>query len=87
MPHNKSTLKRLITSKKKHLKNKAAKSAIKTAEKKLRAAVEAKDTALVADSLKVCFKLLDKGAKTNLIHANKADRKKSQLATLANTVK
>ncbi|UDQ97870.1 30S ribosomal protein S20 [Lentisphaerota bacterium WC36G] len=87
MPHNKSTLKRLITSKKKHVKNKARKSAIKTAEKKLRAAVEAKDAALVAASLKDCFKLLDKGTKTNIVHANKANRKKSQLAQLANTVK
>ncbi len=87
MPHNKSTLKRLITSKKKHEQNKAKRSAIKTAEKKFRSAVEAKDAELSVAELKACFKLLDKASKTNLFHANKANRKKSQLATLCNTVK
>ena len=82
MPHNKSTLKRLITSKKKHIKNRSEKSAIKTVEKKFFGAIESSNLEEAKALLAKYFKQVDKAAKRNVIHQNKANRKKSQLAKL-----
>lgn len=87
MPTSKSAMKRVITSEKRRLRHKSRRSDLTTAEKKFRAAVTAKDLAnVVALCSDVCSKL-DKAAKSGTIHANKASRKKSQLMSLANTVK
>ena len=48
MANIKSAKKRIITSQKRAAANKAVKSGVKTAVKKVRAAVEAKDTAAAA---------------------------------------
>lgn len=86
MAHLKSAIKRIGTSKKANLRNRARKSAMKTSEKKYRAAVEAKDVALATTLLRECCSELDKGAKVGVIHKNKASNKKSQLMVLFNTV-
>ena len=60
--------------------NSQKKSAVRTAEKKIVKAVEIKNWE-DADSAYTKFSsLIDKAAKTNLFHKNKAARKKSRLA-------
>ncbi len=82
MAHSKQALKRLKTSKLKHIANRAKKSMYFTAEKNLRAAVEANDAEKAAEMLKACESRLDKNVKAGLYHKNKVARKKSQLQKL-----
>ena len=78
MAHTKSAVKRLGTSKKANLRNRARISELKTIEKKLRAAVEAGETAAATELAKKFCSRLDKAAKAGTIHANRAANKKSQ---------
>jgi len=86
MAHTKTAVKRNKTSKIANLRNKTKKSAFATFEKKFRAAVEAKEADKAGELLSVCLARLDKNAKDGVFHKNKADRKKSQLQKLLNTV-
>jgi len=86
MAHLKSAIKRIGTSKKANLRNRARKSSMKTCEKKFRAAVDAKDAQLANTLLRECCSELDKAAKVGVIHPNKAANKKSQLMSLFNSV-
>ena len=82
MPNSTSARKRVLTSEKCRLINKARKSSIKTAEKKLRVAVQAGDKEKAREFLSGAFAKLDKAAKGGTIHRRKSDRKKSRLAQL-----
>ena len=78
MPNIKSAKKRVLVTKKKNERNKAAKSELKTIIKKARAEgadAAAKKNAAIA---------LDKAAGKGFIHKNKAARLKSRLAKSAN---
>ena len=82
MAHTKTAIKRLQSSKKANLRNRARNSELKTVEKKFRAAVAEGNAAVAAELLKTCCSRLDKAAKVGTIHRNKADNKKSQLDKL-----
>jgi small subunit ribosomal protein S20 len=82
MSANKSAMKRLRTSKKEHVRNKARKSAIFTNEKKYVSALEANDMEKAQELFRKSCSLLDKAVKTGTIHRNKADRKKARLAKM-----
>lgn len=86
MAYTKSALKRLRTGKLKCVVNKSKKSMFSTAEKKFRAAVDAKEVDNAKEAFKACVSRLDKNAKTGVFHKNKADRKKAQLQLLLNTL-
>jgi small subunit ribosomal protein S20 len=58
------------------VRNKSARSGLRTAERKLR-------TSPSADQLKAVQSELDKAAAKGVIHRNKAARKKSRLAKVA----
>ncbi len=80
--HTKSAAKRLKTSEAARIKHKSARRSITTIEKEYRTAL---DSAEQKDVKKLCSELLsmlDKAVKCGSIHKNKADRKKSQLASL-----
>lgn len=81
MPNMKSAMKRLLTNEKSRVIHKGRRTAIKTTEKKLRAAVES-DSTQAKDLLTQSFKTLDKAVKAGTIHKNKASRKKSQFQKL-----
>jgi small subunit ribosomal protein S20 len=66
------------------VRNKARSTAIKTAEKKFKASLEAGDVEASKAALKNVFAKLDKGVKNGIIHKNKSSRKKSRLAALLN---
>ena len=69
------------------IRHKSRRNMIYTMEKKLRAAVEAKDEALAKTLLDKQFSVLDKAVKGGTFHKNKADRKKSRLSQLMKSLK
>ena len=79
MPHTKSAKKNLRKTEKRRLHNRAVKKAVKAQIKRFQAALEGP-----AEELRTQFNLackrLDKAAAKNVVHANMAARKKSQLA-------
>ncbi len=82
MAHTKSAIKRLGTSEKERVRNKSRIAAIKTFEKKLRAAVEAGQAEQATGLLKEAVAKLDKAVKAGTIHRNKSARKKAQFSKL-----
>ena len=80
MPNIKSSAKRDQLGKARNAKNKAEKSALKTAVKKFQTAVNEgnKETARV--TYKAAVRAMDKAAGKNLIHKNNAANKKSKMA-------
>ena len=61
-------------------KNKAVKSGVKTAVKKVRLAVEANDAAAAAAAFENAKSVIDKAASKGVLHKNTAARKVSRLA-------
>ena len=87
MANIKSQIKRNKTSEKARLRNKAQKSAIRSAMKKVRLSVEAKDLAAAEAGLNVAFKLIDKSVSDGVQHKNTAARQKSELSNLVNSIR
>lgn len=83
---NLSALKRVRQAKKRELRNKSVKTAIKTATKKVIAAVEEKDREKVQKELVAATKLISRAAAKGIIHKNAASRRISRLAKIANKV-
>jgi len=81
MAHHKSAKKRIKTSEKKRVRNKAALSKVKTLIKKVYATEEKAQAEVV---LKEATKALDKTAAKGKIHKNNAARKKSALTKHVN---
>ncbi len=73
MPRIKSAKKRMRQAKGRTARNRAGRSAIKTAVKNARAA-------LTKESVAAAIQVLDRGARKGLIHRNAAARKKARLA-------
>ncbi len=76
MPHHKACAKHLRASIKRNERNRAARSSLRTAVKNVRSATD-KNEAEAA--LKKAFSVIDKSAKTGLIHRNNAANHKSRL--------
>ena len=85
MPKTESAKKRLRQDAKKRLGNKAVMSRVRTESKKLRTAVDRKDTAEAGQQLGRVTKLLHKAAARGVIHKNKAARTQSQLQKSVNS--
>ncbi|MBR2570861.1 MAG: 30S ribosomal protein S20 [Clostridia bacterium] len=82
MPNIKSAIKRVKVNKKKNLRNRMIKSAMRTSLKKYENAIEA-GTADAA-SLSVAMGAIDKAASKGVIHKNAANRKKARMAKRLN---
>ena len=80
MAHSRTAKKNIRQNIKRRAHNRALNSAMRTQIKKVREAVAAGDAATAKSELPRAQKLLDKAAKTNRLHRNKAARAKSQLA-------
>ena len=83
MPNIKSAKKRVMVSKANYERNKAYRSALKTAIKKADAAIEAK-SADAGEAVKVAVKKIDQAAVKGILHKNNAARKKSALVSKLN---
>ena len=79
MANIKSQIKRNRTNEAARLRNKAAKSSLKTAVKKFRTAADAGDQAAATAALADAARQLDKAASKGVIHKNQAARRKSRL--------
>ena len=84
MPNIKSSKKDVIASKIAYEKNKAAKSALKTAVKKFDAAVAEGDHAAAEVAYKAAVQKVDRAAQKGLLHKNTAARKKSSMTLQLN---
>jgi small subunit ribosomal protein S20 len=83
MANHKSALKRIRSNESKRLRNRYQHKSTRTLIKKLRLTT---DKAIVSDLFKQVSSALDKLAKKNIIHKNKAANQKSKLAKLANKI-
>lgn len=83
MAYHKSSLKRIRQDKKKNLHNRYYAKTMRNAVRKLRAMTDKEEAVKMYPSVQ---KILDKLAKTNLIHKNKAANIKSSLAQHINSL-
>ncbi len=81
----KSAKKRVLTSRVRQERNKAIKSSVKTAIKKVEAAVNAADKDAAAKELLNATSIIDKAAKKGVLHKNNASRKVARLAKMVNS--
>lgn len=86
MANIKSAKKRILVNKTKAARNKSIKSGVKTAIKKVEAAVAAKDKAAASAELLNATAVIDKAATKGIYHKNNASRKVSRLAKLVNSL-
>lgn len=77
VPNSKSATKRLRRSERRRVRNKALRSRLKTALKKVRAASKADEASLLYQE---AVRLLDRASARGMIHRNRAARSKSRLA-------
>jgi small subunit ribosomal protein S20 len=80
----KSAKKRILVNETKAARNKAIRSKVKTACKKVEAAVTAKDKAAAQASLLAATSEVDKACTKGVYHKNTASRKISRLAKMVN---
>ncbi len=84
MANTASALKRVRQTKTRTVRNKAAKSRLKTARRAVTDALAKGDKAAVDTALKTATSITARSAKAGLIHKNKAARVQSRLAKAAN---
>ena len=80
----KSQKKRILTNEKARLRNNAVKSELKTATRKVKAAVEAQNKEAAVEALRFVNRKLDKAVSKGVLHKKTAANKKSGLAALVN---
>ena len=80
MANIKSQIKRNKQNDKRHERNKAVKTGLKTAVRKFREAAEAGDAAQAQELARDASRKLDKAASKGVIHKNQAANRKSALA-------
>ena len=86
MANMKSAKKRILVTQTKTAKNKAVRSEVKTAIKKVEAAVAANDKAAAEAAFKNASSVIESACSKGIYHKNNAARKVSRLAKLVNGV-
>ncbi|MBR1470965.1 MAG: 30S ribosomal protein S20 [Lachnospiraceae bacterium] len=86
MANIKSAKKRIIVSKTREERNKAIRSGVKTAVKKVYAAIESGDAAAAKDALVKAASTIDKATSKGVYHKNYASRKISRLNLAVNKI-
>ena len=86
VPNIKSAIKRVKINEAKKAVNATTKSAMRTAVKKVEAAVVSNDATVAKETFVDAARKLDKAAAKGLIHKNAAARKKSRLMKKINTL-
>jgi small subunit ribosomal protein S20 len=83
MANSRSARKRIRSSERKHERNRAVKSAVRTKVIKARHALLEEGAATGETELHAAIKALDRAAEKGVLHRNNARRRKSRLATMA----
>ncbi len=86
MANIKSAKKRVLVTKVRTERNKAIKSSVKTAIKKVYAAIDAKDKAAAQAALLDATSVIDKATSKGVFHKNTASRKVSRLNKAVNAL-
>ena len=86
MANIKSAKKRILVNQTKAARNKAIRSTVKTAIKKVRVAIEANDKEAAQAALLAATATIDKAATKGVYHKNNASRKVSRLAKAVNAM-
>ncbi len=86
MANIKSAKKRILVNRTKAERNKAIKSGVKTAVKKVEAAAAVNDKEAAAAALLNATSVIDKAATKGVYHKNTASRKVSRLAKIVNNI-
>lgn len=86
MANIKSAKKRILVNRTKAERNKAIKSGVKTAVKKVEAAAAANDKEAAAAALLNATSVIDKATTKGVYHKNTASRKVSRLAKIVNNI-
>lgn len=86
MANIKSAKKRILVNQTKADRNKAIKSSVKTAVKKVRVAIEARDKEAAKAALISATAVIDKATSKGVYHKNTASRKVSRLAKAVNEI-
>lgn len=86
MANIKSQKKRILTNEKARMRNRAVKSELKTATRRVADAVEAGNAAEAKEQALVACRLMDKAASKGVIHKNQAANRKSGVMALANSI-
>ncbi|MBO5489002.1 MAG: 30S ribosomal protein S20 [Eubacterium sp.] len=84
MANIKSAKKRILVTEKRTAKNKSIRSKVKTAIKKVDAAIAANDKAAAEAALRVAVSELDKATKKGVYHKNTTARKVSRMTIAVN---
>ena len=84
MANIKSQQKRILTNERARLRNQSVKSALRTAVRGFRAAIDAGEKDKATELLATTSRQLDKAASKGVIHKNQAANKKSALALALN---
>ncbi len=84
MANIKSAKKRILVNRTKADRNKAIKSGVKTAIKKVYAVIESGDKAAAAEELKAATKTIEMAATKGVYHKNNAARKVSRISKAVN---
>ncbi len=86
MANIKSAKKRILVSRKRADRNKSVRSRVKTAVKKVDAAIEAGDKTAATEALRAAVSELDKATKKGIYHKNTTARKVSRLTKAVNAL-
>ena len=86
MANIKSQIKRIKTNEKARLRNKSARTALKTAVRRVHEAAESGDAAATTAAAQAAARQLDKAASRGVIHKNQAANRKSAVAKRAASV-
>ncbi len=86
MAHCKQALKRIRQSEKHRIARKSVRNEIKSLTKRLDESIAKKDEPQARALFVQVISKLDKAAKTHIYHRNAADRRKSKLARILNTL-
>ena len=86
MANIKSQKKRIVTNEKSRMRNRAIKSELKTATRRVRDAVEAGDGAKAYAAAVAACRLMDKAVSKGVIHKNQAANRKHGIMKIANTI-
>ncbi|MCR4606042.1 MAG: 30S ribosomal protein S20 [Eubacterium sp.] len=86
MANIKSAKKRILVSRKRADRNKSVRSRVKTAVKKVDAAIEAGDKAAATEALRAAVSELDKATKKGIYHKNTTARKVSRMTKAVNAL-
>ncbi|MFI3201584.1 MAG: 30S ribosomal protein S20 [Eubacteriales bacterium] len=84
MANIKSAKKRILVNKTKADRNKAIRSGVKTAVKKVIAAIESGDKTVASDTLRAAISSIEKATSKGVYHKNTASRKISRLTVAVN---